>query len=309
MSTRIRRRSAGSLSPSGGIDPSPFSAFTFFSTKPPMAGISVGHEGTALKDIARKDTTNTMTTSPSPAADLLRLLAPAARIAVLTGAGMSAESGIPTFRGARNGLWARFDPQTLATPEAYRDDRALVWGWYCWRTALVEQARPHAGHRALAALEQSRPGVVVVTQNVDDLHERAGSRDVVHLHGSLFAPRCFDCGRPHPHAAALPDAAQAPALRVAPPACTHCGGPIRPGVVWFGEALPQAAWRRAEAALETCDALLVVGTSGVVHPAAGLPELARRHGKPVVEINPQPSALTPDVEAWWQTTAAEGLPV
>lgn len=245
---------------------------------------------------------------PTPLASIAELLSGAAKIAILTGAGMSAESGIPTFRGARNGLWSRFDPEQLATAEAFRQDHALVWGWYRWRTALVEQARPHTGHLAIAALESIKPGVVVVTQNVDDLHERAGSGDVVHLHGSLFAPRCLACSRPHKHEPAPASATLDPELRVEPPACSHCGGPIRPGVVWFGESLPQVEWERAEQSLEDCDVLLVVGTSGVVQPAASLPLLVKRRGKPIVEINPVASALTPLADVFWNVTAADGLP-
>ncbi|MFT3804716.1 MAG: NAD-dependent deacylase [Burkholderiaceae bacterium] len=238
---------------------------------------------------------------------LFDLLTPARRIAVLTGAGMSAESGIPTFRGASNGLWSNFDPETLATANAWRNDKALVWGWYQWRTAMVEQAQPHEGHRALAELSALRPGLVVVTQNVDDLHERAGCLDVIHLHGSLFAPRCFACARSCPHQPADPALAARPALRMTPPVCAHCGGFIRPGVVWFGEQLPKASLARAVQVITECDALLVIGTSGVVHPAASLPGLARKRGVPVVEINPEPTALTPEVDLAWQVPAGQGL--
>jgi len=239
---------------------------------------------------------------------IVTLLRDARRLAVLTGAGMSAESGIPTFRGARNGLWARFDPMALATPEAYRRDRALVWGWYLWRMALVAQANPNAGHEAIARLQALRPEVTVVTQNVDDLHERAGSRDVVHLHGSLFATRCLRCTRPCPQPRPQASVSADPTLRVEPPACADCGAPVRPGVVWFGEPLPEDAWERAVAAVTACDALLVVGTSGVVHPAAGLPALARQQGRPVIEINPEETVLTPSVDVSWRTSAAQGLP-
>lgn len=232
----------------------------------------------------------------------------ARRIAVLTGAGMSAESGIPTFRGSRNGLWARFDPMALATPEAYRQDKALVWGWYSWRMALVAQAHPHAGHVAIARLQAHLADVAVVTQNVDDLHERAGTREVVHLHGSLFATRCLRCHRPHALAGPDPTVALEPNLRMEPPACVHCRGPVRPGVVWFGEPLPPAQWQQAVEAVSACDALLVVGTSGVVHPAAGLPELARQRGRPVVEINPEETAVSGLADVSWRVTAADGLP-
>jgi len=253
--------------------------------------------------------TTAMTPSTTPPLDrIVDLLAGAERIVVMTGAGMSAESGIPTFRGSKSGLWARFDPEELATADAFRHDMALVWGWYRWRTALVEQARPHPGHVAVAELGRLKPGLVVVTQNVDDLHERAGSADVVHLHGSLFAARCLACARPHPHQRLPAAAALEPELRVVPPDCSHCGGPIRPGVVWFGESLPVSAWQRAEQVSRECDALLVVGTSGVVQPAASLPGLVKQRRKPVIEINPAHSGITPLADVFWNATAAEGLP-
>jgi NAD-dependent deacetylase len=261
---------------------------------------------------------------PAPVDAIVEALHDASRIAVLTGAGMSAESGIPTFRGARTGLWAEFDPQRLATPEAFHRDPDLVWGWYQWRTALVAQVSPHAGHHAIAHLERLKPGLAVITQNVDDLHERAGSSDVMHLHGSLLANRCSACGRPHeevapgrstaPTGAAVhggkpcndPTAGE-PAQRLTPPACAHCSSPVRPGVVWFGESLPIPVWQRATDALEGCDALLVVGTSGIVQPAATLPRLVKSRGRPVIEINPASSEITPLAEIHWRVTAAEGL--
>ena len=181
----------------------------------------------------------------------------------------------------------------LATPAAYRSDKALVWGWYRWRTALVERAEPNARHRAIAVLEDLKPGLVVVTQNVDALHERAGSRDVIHLHGSLFSLRCFACQRAFTGApSAVADTPQ-PAIRVEPPKCLRCGGPVRPGVVWFGEQLPEQAWGRAERLMEDCDVLLVVGTSGVVQPAASLPRSAKQRGVPLIEVNPEASAIEP----------------
>ncbi|MBS7456289.1 SIR2 family NAD-dependent protein deacylase [Coralloluteibacterium stylophorae] len=229
------------------------------------------------------------------------------RIGVLTGAGMSAESGVPTFRDALTGLWARHDPAELATEAAFRRDPALVWGWYRWRAAQVRRALPHRGHTGLAALAATHE-VRVVTQNVDDLHERAGSIDVVHLHGSLFSSRCSDCGRravPEPLAAALADADEA--ARLPPPACSHCPGTIRPGVVWFGEALPTAAWDAALDVVATAELLVVVGTSGLVHPAAALPSLARRAGLPVIEINPQPGAIAEVASESWRCTAGAGI--
>jgi len=238
---------------------------------------------------------------------LARALRDARELAVLTGAGMSAESGVATFRDAMHGLWARFDPQQLATPEAWRADRASVWAWYEWRRAQVMRARPHAGHLALAALA-ARRRVHLVTQNVDDLHERAGSRVDAHLHGSLFEPRCDACGALGAFADAAP-AADDPPARLEPPRCTHCAtGRLRPGVVWFGEGLPPAAWVRAEQAVEAADLVLVVGTSNLVYPAAELPLRARRAGKFVAEINPASSPLSEVADVHWAAGAAASLP-
>ncbi|XQE66082.1 SIR2 family NAD-dependent protein deacylase [Pseudomonas sp. P3C3] len=206
---------------------------------------------------------------------------------VFSGAGVSAESGIPTFRDALTGLWARFDPARLATPEAFLADPELVWGWYEWRRQRVLRAEPNAAHRAIAELTRRVPWLTLVTQNVDDLHERAGSEEVLHLHGSLHAPRCFDCGAPYAWLdAELNEPEQG--RRLPPPACVVCGGRVRPGVVWFGEALPQLALQRAFAAAAECDLLMSVGTSGLVYPAAQVPQIALRNGAQVVHINPQP---------------------
>ena len=229
-------------------------------------------------------------------------------IVVLTGAGMSAESGIPTFRDAQNGLWSQFDPTQLASAEAYREDKALVWGWYVWRMAMVWRAQPHAGHRVLAQLAVLKPGTTVVTQNVDDLHERAGSSGVIHLHGSLFASRCFACARPCGDIAIPAEAAEQPSLRLSPPRCVYCGGYVRPGVVWFGERMPQGPWKQAVESVLHCDLLIAVGTSGVVYPAASLPAMAKAAGARVLEINPVATELSERADLTWRTTAAEGLP-
>lgn len=226
-------------------------------------------------------------------------------VCVLTGAGMSAESGIPTFRGTHDSLWSRFDPMRLATAEAWREDPALVWGWYRWRMQLVRDAQPNAGHRALAALAQRVP-LSLVTQNVDDLHERAGSAVDAHVHGSLFALRCFACGRAHD--GPLDDYLEG-MQRVEPMRCAACGDRVRPGVVWFGEALPDDAGRTATDAATRCSLMLVVGTSGLVYPAAGLPALARRSGATVVEINPEVTALSSEADHVWRATAAQALPL
>ncbi|MER7419720.1 NAD-dependent deacylase [Micromonospora peucetia] len=235
------------------------------------------------------------------------LLAQARRVVVFTGAGVSAESGVPTFRDALTGLWQSFDAQRLATPEAFRDDPALVWGWYEWRRDSVRRARPNAGHAAVAAIEARVPSGVVVTQNVDDLHERAGSVAPIHLHGSLFAPRCSACAHPAP----VPDeAAEEPGdgRRVAPPRCARCAGLVRPGVVWFGEALPSAALEAAVEAASACDLLVTVGTSGLVYPAAEIPQVAARFGATVMQVNPDRTPLDALAEVNLRGPAAQVLP-
>ncbi len=246
-----------------------------------------------------------MTATIPPA--ILDLARAARRVTVLTGAGMSAESGVPTFRDAQTGLWSRFDPMSLATPQAWQADPDLVWGWYLWRVALVSAVQPNPGHLALARWARL-PGVWldVATQNVDDLHERAGSTVLAHVHGSLFAFRCDRCEEPYDAAVTPPDP---PVQRVAPPKCPRCGtGRVRPGVVWFGEALPAEAFQAATSACLDADLVLVVGTSGLVYPAAGLPGMAASHGVPVVEVNPVATALSHEVDHAWRATAAQGLP-
>ncbi|MFD0926515.1 SIR2 family NAD-dependent protein deacylase [Williamsia deligens] len=225
----------------------------------------------------------------------------AGTVTVLTGAGMSAESGVPTFRDVQTGLWAKHDPMTLATPEAWERDPALVWAWYQRRRAMVQAVEPNAGHAALARWAVSAD-VRVVTQNVDDLHERAGSIDVVHVDGSLFACRCDTCGRSRDVDAVEPDGE-----RVDPPAC-DCGGRVRPGVVWFGEELPRNAFAEATKRAEACDVVILVGASGVVYPAAGLPHIARGAGATIVEINPQVTDLSDACDITVRSTAATSLP-
>jgi NAD-dependent deacetylase len=252
-------------------------------------------------------------------------LAEARRVVVFTGAGISAESGVPTFRDDLTGLWALYEAEELATPEAFHRDPDLVWGWYEWRRTRVRQAKPNAGHFATAEIEAMVPGSVVVTQNVDDLHERAGSPAPLHLHGSLFAPRCIGTGA-HPFTGALPDAPAAfddpesddpesydpesddDGRRIPTPRCVECGMLVRPGVVWFGEVLPTAAWTGANEAAANCDVLLTVGTSGVVYPAAELPRIARRAGATVIQVNPAPTALDEVCTVNLRGTAADVLP-
>ncbi len=213
---------------------------------------------------------------------LVGRLATARRVVALTGAGVSAESGIPTFRDAQTGLWARFRPEELATAEAFATDPKTVWSWYEWRRDLVAAAQPNPGHHVLAAFEALFPEFTLITQNVDGLHARAGSRRVIEFHGNLFANRCFaGCG-------AVTDV---PRPCPEPPRCRRCGTWLRPGVVWFGEAIPPDALEQSQAAASASDVFLSIGTSSQVYPAAGLATLARRAGAQVVEINPAPTGL------------------
>ncbi len=216
-------------------------------------------------------------------ADLVDVLRSAERVVVLTGAGVSAESGVPTFRDAQTGLWAQYDPAQLATPEAFRDDPELVWRWYLWRRELVAKAQPNPGHRALVALEGRVPHLVLVTQNVDSLHQRAGSREVLELHGNITRTVCFGCGAP----------SDAPVdLAGGVPRCGLCGGLLRPDVVWFGEALPADTLARAARESRQADLFISAGTSSLVYPAASLPYEALTGGAALLEVNPDPTPLT-----------------
>jgi NAD-dependent deacetylase len=278
---------------------------------------------------------------------------------VLTGAGMSAESGIPTFRDALTGLWSRFDPQDLASEEGFRADPVRVWRWYAERRAGVRRAQPNAGHHALAAFARQHPGcMTVVTQNVDDLHQRAGQPEVIRLHGDILADRWLEpcprrseagggCALPSAELASEANGAKGPdgakgaegatgpsgltgpagpngptgpneptgptgpngrSEPAGPPRCAHCGNLARPAVVWFGEMLPRAALLQAEALAGRCAAMLVVGTSGAVWPAAGLAGLARRSGGRVLIVNPNPSEIDDEAHVVLRDTAALGLP-
>lgn len=222
---------------------------------------------------------------------------------MLSGAGISAESGVPTFRDDKNGLWARFDPYELSSVQGWLEHPERVWGWYLWRHHLVSQVAPNAGHRAVADW-QDHAEVSVITQNVDDLHERAGSNPVHHLHGSLFEFRCADCAVAY-HGP-VPEMAE-PALEVEPPVCA-CGGLIRPDIVWFGEALPEGPWQQSVAAVQAADVVVVVGTSSLVYPAASLPELALARGIAVIEVNPEPTPLSAHVTAAFRESASVTLP-
>ena len=228
--------------------------------------------------------TGAAASAPLIPAALIGRLRKARSIAVLTGAGVSAESGVPTFRDAQTGLWAQFDPLELATPDAFRRNAKLVWDWYAWRRELVAKAKPNAGHRALAALESIVGAFVVITQNVDGLHQAAGSRRVIELHGNLQRVKC---SREGTIVARWDDSSAREA-----PRCTACGAFLRPDVVWFEETLPADALAQAEDAARDCDALLVVGTAAEVYPAAMLPTYARHHGAVAVEINPNATRLS-----------------
>ncbi|MBV9940398.1 MAG: NAD-dependent deacylase [Acidobacteriaceae bacterium] len=226
------------------------------------------------------------------------LLKNAKNIAVLTGAGISAESGIPTFRGA-SGLWKQFRPEELATPEAFARDPQTVWEWYHWRRKLIAGAKPNAGHLALARLEQGIPEFTLVTQNVDGLHQAAGSKAVLELHGSIWTVRCTQC----PHEWMDRGTAEGRQLLYC-----RCGALARPGVVWFGEVLPPDIWREAEEAVKSCDLLLVIGTSAVVYPAAGLVPLARSSGARVMEINIERSPIANIIDLQLTGQAGHLLP-
>jgi NAD-dependent deacetylase len=235
------------------------------------------------------------------------LLRGAGRIVVFSGAGASAESGIATFRDKPHSLWQRFRPEELASPDGFRRNPAAVWGWYEWRRAQVLQAQPNAGHLAIALWQQQGREIGIITQNVDDLHERAGSTNVVHLHGSIFKARCFDCGE----AVASPELAADAHLEpreTEPPRCPHCNGLARPGVVWFGENLPEQAWAAAEDLCRKADLLICLGTSALVHPAAGLPKLAAKQGALIAQVNPQPTDHDELADFILRGTAGEIMP-
>jgi len=230
----------------------------------------------------------------------------AQKIAILTGAGVSKESGVPTFREAMDGLWAQYDPQQLATPQAFQANPKLVWDWYQWRRGLVSNAQPNPGHIALAKLHEYKRDVVVITQNVDDLHEQAGSQQIIHLHGNIARSRCYDNCQDVPTSI---DISQLDYDKEnGPPTCPHCGAYVRPDVVWFGEPLPQAELANAFSISEACDVMLVVGTSGLVSPASQLPILAKRNGATIIEVNPDYSMITRIADIKLEGPSGEMLP-
>lgn len=212
-----------------------------------------------------------------------RALVNARSIVCFSGAGISAESGIPTYRDKLTGLWAHHDPQHLETAGAFRENPQLVWGWYLWRRQQVARAQPNAAHLALQRMVSLGRKVSVITQNIDDLHERAGSEGVLHLHGSLATPKCFACNRPAEITSDQP-IPEGGAL-VEPPRCNRCNGKLRPAVVWYGEDLCPSVWRSAVVQVKNCDVLISVGTSGIVTPAADIPGIALSSGATVIHVN------------------------
>ena len=223
----------------------------------------------------------------------------ARRVVVFTGAGVSAESGVPTFRDAQTGLWAQFRAEDLATPEAFQANPKRVWEWYAWRRELVGKALPNAAHHAIAELERRVPAFTLVTQNVDGLHQQAGSRRIIELHGNIRRVKCFAEGT---------IVERWKENGEAPPRCPQCGGWLRPDVVWFGEALPEGAFEAAVTAAEACDLCFSVGTAAAVYPAASLPTVAKEAGAFVVEVNPNRTALSGVADACLTGPAGTVLP-
>jgi len=235
--------------------------------------------------------------------DLVKKLRGAGRVVVLTGSGISAESGIPTFREAQSGLWSRYDPQELATPQAFKRNPKLVWEWYAWRREMVSTARPNPGHAALAELESilllRSKRFTLITQNVDGLHQRAGSRNVVEIHGNLMRTKCAQEGRVITSWQDTGDS---------PPHCPNCGGFLRPDVVWFGENLSTQTQSDAQEAAQDCDAFFSIGTSSLIEPAASLPYIAQNNNAIVIEINPNRTPLTASADVVFPYLAGEFLP-
>src|SRR5215211_6937534 len=231
--------------------------------------------------------------------DLIQLLQTSSRVAVLTGAGVSQESGLRTFRDAQTGLWAQYKPTDLASPEAFQRDPKLVWDWYAWRREAIKALRPNRGHDALVEIEKRIPHFTLITQNVDGLHRMAGSQNVLELHGNIQRVRCADC---YTFTETWGDDTESM------PTCQECGGLLRPDVVWFGEALPRGQLEAAVTAARSCDIFFSIGTSGVVQPAASLAFAARDRGAVVVEINSEPTPLTPKADYVLQGKSGEILP-
>ncbi|HXD09249.1 MAG TPA: NAD-dependent deacylase, partial [Anaerolineales bacterium] len=231
--------------------------------------------------------------------ELLRQLRGTSKLAVLTGAGVSQESGLRTFRDAQTGLWAQYKPEELASPQAFARDPKLIWDWYAWRREAVKGVRPNTGHYALVEIEKRLSVFTLITQNVDGLHRMAGNQNVLELHGNIQRVRCSEC---YTFAESWGDDTETV------PRCSVCGGLLRPDVVWFGEALPRDQLEAAVEAARTCDIFLSIGTSGVVQPAASLAHAARNRGAVLVEINAESTPLTPKVDFFLQGKSGEILP-
>ncbi len=230
---------------------------------------------------------------------LFEMLANADRVAMLTGAGVSAESGIATFRDP-DGLWSRFSPRELASVDGFMTNSKRVWEWYQYRRKMIDEAKYNEGHKAIAMMEEIFPSFTLITQNVDRLHQQAGSKDVIELHGNIIENKCLDCSLPFEGETELPDG------RV--PVCPACGGKIRPNVVWFGEMLPEDALKRADIISRECDVFFSVGTSAEVYPAANIPLQAKMTGAYLIEVNPNPTAISSYANTCIRATSAEALP-
>ena len=232
--------------------------------------------------------------------ELIKTLKADPRIAVLTGAGISAESGVPTFREAQTGLWSQYDSQELATPEAFARNPRLVWEWYAWRRELICQAEPNPGHLALVRMEDLFSQFDLITQNVDGLHRRAGNKNVIELHGDIFRTKCI---KENTTVSSWPDPKEIP------PRCPNCNALLRPDVVWFGESLPRQAISAAWQAAESCQVFFSIGTSSLIEPAASLPIIALQNGAQVIEVNPHQTPLTPKCTYSLRYPAGDALPV
>jgi NAD-dependent deacetylase len=230
---------------------------------------------------------------------LIAALQQAKNIAVLTGAGISAESGVPTFRGT-DGIWKKFKPEELASFDGFIRNPGLVWEWYTYRRELISSTQPNPGHYALAEMERRHEHVAVITQNIDNLHRRAGSRTVYELHGNIGRNYCIDCG------AAVSDGELL--LQNGAPRCPRCNGLVRPDVVWFGELLPADAWAASVEAARHAELFFAVGTSAVVFPAASLPAMAKEAGAYLVEINIERTEMSPMADEVLIGTSGELLP-
>jgi NAD-dependent deacetylase len=230
---------------------------------------------------------------------LIEQLRTSQRVVVLTGAGVSQESGLRTFRDTQTGLWAQYKPHELASPDAFQRDPKLVWDWYAWRREAVKAVRPNQGHYALVEMEKHIPEFTLVTQNVDGLHRMAGTQNLLELHGNIQRVRCADC---YTFTETWEDDTEAV------PLCTVCGGLLRPDVVWFGETLPRDQLEAAVEASRSCEMFFSIGTSGVVQPAASLGFAAHNRGAVVIEINAEPTPLTPKANFVLQGRSGEILP-